>query len=101
MADPGHHCSSQVMQTSGTPQASRNMRGAKGCTFDRVLIFPTKTTSKYLEHRDPSDLHSLSALYVAVTRARFSAAFVVEQKEPANSMPTLFDDAPYIFRKAS
>jgi DNA helicase II / ATP-dependent DNA helicase PcrA len=79
--------------------ASRNMKGAKGCTFDRVLIFPTKTMCKYLEHRDPSDLRSLSALYVAVTRARFSAALVVEQKKSANSMLTLFDDAPYILGK--
>jgi hypothetical protein len=81
--------------------AARNMRGTKGCTFARVLIFPTKTMCKYLERRDRSDLGSLSALYVAVTRARFSVAFVVDRKEPANSMPTLFDDAPYIFRKAS
>ena len=89
----------KIVNTNGLP--ARNMRGAKGCTFDRVLIFPTRTIREYLRHRDPTDLKSLAALYVAVTRARYSVAFVVDRMDAANDQQRLFDDAPYIFRKAS
>jgi hypothetical protein len=50
---------------------------SKGSTFDRVLIFPTTPMRQYLEHRDPSKLKRPESLYVAVTRARYSVAFVV------------------------
>jgi hypothetical protein len=32
---------------------------------------------QYLEHRDPNKLKQPESLYVAVTRARYSAAFVI------------------------
>jgi DNA helicase-2/ATP-dependent DNA helicase PcrA len=54
-----------------------NIGISKGSTFDRVLIFPTKPMLQYLEHRDPDKLRSPEKLYVAVTRARHSVAFVV------------------------
>jgi DNA helicase-2/ATP-dependent DNA helicase PcrA len=61
--------------TEGQP--AMNIGVAKGCTFDRVMIFPTKPMLKYLEDRDATKLKAPERLYVAVTRARFSVAFVV------------------------
>jgi DNA helicase II / ATP-dependent DNA helicase PcrA len=61
--------------TQGLP--AMNIGVSKGSTYERVLIFPTKPMLAYLEHRDPSKLASREKLYVAVTRARFSVAFVV------------------------
>jgi hypothetical protein len=60
--------------TQGLPAI--NFGVSKGSTYDRVLIFPTKPILEYLEHRDPSKLKKPEALYVAVTRARYSVAFV-------------------------
>jgi DNA helicase-2/ATP-dependent DNA helicase PcrA len=60
--------------TQGLPAI--NFGVSKGSTYDRVLIFPTKPIREYLEHRDPAKLKRPEALYVAVTRARFSVAFV-------------------------
>jgi superfamily I DNA/RNA helicase len=61
--------------TAGLP--AMNIGIAKGSTFDRVLIFPTKPMLAYLKNKDPSKLKSPEKLYVAVTRARYSVAFVV------------------------
>ncbi|MHA6796771.1 AAA family ATPase [Pseudonocardia bannensis] len=57
--------------------AAINFGAAKGSTYDRVLIFPTKPMLKYLKTRNPVDAGSKDRLYVALTRARFSVAFVV------------------------
>jgi DNA helicase II / ATP-dependent DNA helicase PcrA len=56
-----------------------NFGASKGNTFDHVVIFPTGDIRKYLKAGDPSNLADAtrSKLYVAVTRARHSAAFVV------------------------
>ncbi len=54
-----------------------NIGVAKGSTYDRVLLFPTKPMLSFLEHGDPSKLKAPERLYVAVTRARFSVAIVV------------------------
>lgn len=54
-----------------------NIGVAKGSTFDRVLVFPTDSMKAYLHHRDPTKLKEREKLYVAVTRARYSATFVV------------------------
>lgn len=54
-----------------------NIGVAKGSTYDRVLIFPTEPMKKYLQNRNPSALKEPEVLYVAVTRARYSAAFVI------------------------
>jgi len=61
--------------TKGLPAI--NIGVSKGSTFDRVMIFPTKPMLQYLKDRDPEKLKSPEKLYVAVTRARFSVAFVV------------------------
>lgn len=54
-----------------------NIGVSKGRTFDRVLIFPTKPMLRYLRDKDPKRLAAPERLYVAVTRARYSVAFVV------------------------
>ena len=93
----------KTVDTYGLP--AKNMRASKGCTFDRVLIFLPGTLRKYLEleHRDPSTLKplTLATLYVAVTRARYSVAFVVDTKTAAEDQQGLFDVTPYILPKAS
>lgn len=64
-------------KTMGLPAI--NIGVSKGSTYDRVLIFPTKRMLTYLRDGDPSKL-SPDKLYVAVTRARYSVAFVVPKK---------------------
>jgi hypothetical protein len=66
---------SKTTDTLGQP--AMNIGVAKGSTFDRVLIFPTKPMKKYLADGDSTKLRAPERLYVAVTRARYSAAFVV------------------------
>lgn len=61
--------------TAGLP--AKNIGIAKGSTFDRVLIFPTKPMLNYLRDGDHLKLKAPERLYVAVTRARYSVAFVV------------------------
>ena len=56
--------------------AALNIGVSKGSTYDRVLIFPTKPMLAYLESRDLAKFKSREELYVAVTRARYSVAFV-------------------------
>lgn len=59
--------------------AAINFGVAKGSTFDRVLIFPTEPMLAYLNDRDPAKLKAPEKFYVAVTRARFSVAFVIKK----------------------
>jgi ATP-dependent exoDNAse (exonuclease V) beta subunit len=56
-----------------------NFGASKGSTFDHVVIFPTSPIRTYLKTRDLSGLatEARSKLYVAVTRARHSVAFVI------------------------
>ncbi|MCX5063774.1 MULTISPECIES: UvrD-helicase domain-containing protein [unclassified Streptomyces] len=54
-----------------------NMGTSKGSTFDRVLIFPTAPMIKYCKTKDASQAGDRAKLYVAVTRAKYSAAFVM------------------------
>ncbi len=60
--------------TEGLP--AMNIGRSKGRTYDRVLIFPTAPMTKYLATGDLSQAGDLSKFYVAVTRARYSVAFV-------------------------
>jgi len=61
--------------TLGLP--AMNFGLAKGSTHDRVLIFPTESMRRYLLSKKLTTLQSKDKLYVAVTRARYSVAFVV------------------------
>jgi hypothetical protein len=62
--------------------AATNIGVAKGSTHDRVIIFPTKPMLAYLKDGDASKLKAPEKLYVAVTRARYSVAFVVPDAWP-------------------
>jgi hypothetical protein len=53
-----------------------NIGLSKGRTYERVLIFPTNPMKLYLDTKDLSKAGDLAKLYVAVTRAKFSVAFV-------------------------
>ena len=56
---------------------------AKGLQFDRVLIVPTGRIKKYLQTGDLKHVEkSKEKLYVAVTRARHSVAFVFNGESP-------------------
>ena len=63
-------------QTKNLPAINIGM--AKGSTYDRVLIFPTKPMRSFLADGDESKLRDRERLYVAVTRAKYSVAFVVD-----------------------
>jgi DNA helicase-2/ATP-dependent DNA helicase PcrA len=65
----------RTTDTLGLP--AMNIGVAKGSTFDRVLIFPTNPMRQFLDNGDASKLKAPERLYVAVTRARHSVAFVV------------------------
>ncbi|MGW4438065.1 UvrD-helicase domain-containing protein [Streptomyces sp. NPDC004596] len=54
-----------------------NMGTSKGSTFDRVLIFPTKPMISFYQTRDFKQAGDRAKLYVAVTRAKYSATFVM------------------------
>lgn len=64
--------------TFGLP--AMNIGTSKGRTFDRVLIFPTNPMKEYLKTKNVSRAGDLSKFYVAITRARYSVAFVVEEE---------------------
>ena len=55
---------------------AKNIGISKGQTFDRVLIFPTHGMKTYLRTKNPALAGDIDKLYVAVTRARYSVAFV-------------------------
>jgi DNA helicase II / ATP-dependent DNA helicase PcrA len=55
-----------------------NFGQAQGQNFDRVLIFPTQPMMKYLKNGRIQDAGNIPKFYVAVTRARYSVAFVYE-----------------------
>lgn len=56
-----------------------NFGFAKGVTRPRVLIFPTGPILKFLAGSNPLEGRSACALYVGVTRAVHSVAFVVDK----------------------
>lgn len=66
-------------------RAAYNFGEAKGLTFDRVLVVPTKKYCAFLEgnakpfEKDKTE-GSKNKLYVAITRARYSVAFLVESQ---------------------
>ena len=67
---------------------SQNFGTTKGQTFERVLIFTTDPIRKYLKTGNDNVLHDTSRakLYVAITRARTSVAFVFDDKSTFNEL---------------
>ena len=59
-----------------------NFGESKGLSFERVLIYPTEPILKWLKNNN-SDLAdtSRSKFYVAVTRAKYSVGFIVNNNE--------------------
>ena len=55
----------------------RNFGTVKGLTFDRVIIYPTKSITAFLPKGTKLKPKTACGLYVAVTRAKHSVAFVV------------------------
>ena len=80
-------------KTLGFP--ALNIGICKGRTYNRVLIFPTTPMLDYLKTEDISKAGDKSKLYVAVTRAKHSVAFVVDDENlieknlpPSSAMPS-------------
>ena len=59
-----------------------NFGEAKGLSFDRTVIYPTKPMLEWIQnHSKELAASSRSKLYVAITRARYSVAIVFENKK--------------------
>jgi ATP-dependent DNA helicase UvrD/PcrA len=59
-----------------------NFGESKGLSFDRVVIYPTREMKRWLQdHNHPLKEETRAKLYVAITRARHSVAFVLDAKE--------------------
>jgi DNA helicase-2/ATP-dependent DNA helicase PcrA len=54
-----------------------NIGISKGNTFDRVLIFPTGPMKNFIQNKNPDKAGDRNKFYVAVTRAKYSVAFVI------------------------
>ena len=66
----------RTVETSNQAPAM-NFGDAKGLTFDRVLIYPTKPMLDWIKNHNSSLAQkSRAKLYVAITRAKYSVAFV-------------------------
>lgn len=57
--------------------AAVNFGACKGETFDRIIIIPNGPLKKFLKNKIPLD--NPEKYYVAVTRARYSITFVLEE----------------------
>jgi DNA helicase-2/ATP-dependent DNA helicase PcrA len=56
-----------------------NFGESKGLGFNRVLIYPNGPIRKFLSQNDRGAISNARAkLYVGVTRARYSVAFVLD-----------------------
>jgi len=72
-------------QFNQTPVQKVNFGISKGSGFDRVLVLPTMSYSEYLTgnikifDKDKTD-EPKNKLYVAMTRARYSLSFIIEDK---------------------
>lgn len=65
--------------------SAMNMGESKGITYERVLIYPTGTMKKWIDnHSNELKPKTRSQLYVAITRAKYSVAFVYDYKEKTN-----------------
>lgn len=61
------------------PYVFMNYRASKGLTCERVLVWPTAAIAELIARGTPLEGRTACDLYVAVTRARQSVAFVVNQ----------------------
>jgi DNA helicase II / ATP-dependent DNA helicase PcrA len=70
------------------PGAPINFGSSKGMTFDRTLIYPHEKLKKFLMTGNLEDAGAaIAKIYVAVTRAKQSAAFVMPDGSTPASIP--------------
>jgi len=74
-------------RTKNVPGKPINYGASKGLTFERTLIFPNGPLSNFLLTGDPKDAGSVAKIYVAITRARQSAAIVIKDKSKPPIIP--------------
>ena len=67
--------------------SAKNFGEVKGRTFQRVLIHPTKTISRYVETGSELADATKCKFYVAITRARQSVAIVTDKTTTSTSLP--------------
>jgi superfamily I DNA/RNA helicase len=67
-----------------------NIGEAKGETFERVVIFPTKPMLSYLADPNIANAGDRHKFYVAVTRAKYSVAFVVSSRRFSSPIADLW-----------
>lgn len=73
--------------TRNIPGKPINFGNAKAMTFQRTLIFPHGPLKKYLSTGDLKDAgKDIAKIYVAITRARQSVSFVVEDGAPLSGL---------------
>lgn len=65
------------IDTLGLPAI--NYGESKGMTFERTIIYPNKVFTDTLKHIDTNRLKAPEKYYIAVTRAKFSIAIVVNK----------------------
>lgn len=71
-----------------------NFGKSKGKTFNRVIIYPTADIMKWLKNHNASLKDETRAkLYVAITRARYSVAFIVPDSEAEQFGMTIWSEA--------
>ena len=63
-----------------------NFGEVKGTSSDHVLIIPTDPILKFLKSREIMKPQARAKLYVAVTRARHSVAFILGQRQEAQDL---------------
>lgn len=69
-----------------------NFKVSKGMTYERVLIVPTGSITKFIASGTHLEASSASSFYVAVTRARQSVAIVMDR--PGRSALPYWSPAP-------
>lgn len=57
----------------------QNFKVAKGATFERVLVAPTKNIENFIKNGTPLESTAAASFYVAVTRAKQSIAIILDQ----------------------
>jgi DNA helicase-2/ATP-dependent DNA helicase PcrA len=73
--------------TKNIPGNPLNYGTAKGMTFERTLIYPHGPLKKYLLTGDLKDAgKEIDKIYVAITRARQSVAFVIDDNTIAKAL---------------
>ncbi len=74
----------QVLKYENSMHPELNFGVSKGLSFDRVIIYPPKTMASWFLGKNLESGPSIAKLYVAITRARYSVAVVIDYKDSDN-----------------